>query len=107
MYRTNRWNRVAVVVLALLIFPSLGRGEHESVQSDLSVSVSLLDGRSFDARLLSMTASDVVVEVAGKSEAISKGAISSLRFLMRTRDRLLGESRVLEDLLGQRFDCSN
>lgn len=114
MYRTNRWNRVAVVVLALLIFPSLGRGEHESVPSDLSVSVSLLDGRSFDARLLSMTASDVVVEVAGKSEAISKGAISSLRFPNANEGPVAGgvpsvggsagsENRLLELIDGSRL----
>lgn len=80
MDRTNRWSRVAVVVLAFLVFPSRGRGENEVVESNLSVAVSLLDGRNFDGRLISLEESGVVVEVAGKSEAISNNAISSLRF---------------------------
>jgi hypothetical protein len=78
--RTNRWGRVAVILLAIFVFPSRGRSENELAEKNLSVSISLLDGRNFEARLISVGASEVVVEVAGKSEAISNNAISSLRF---------------------------
>jgi len=78
--RTNRWGLVGVVVLAIFIFPSICRSENQIVEAKPSVAVSLLDGRSLDARLISVGASEVVVEVAGKREVFSSTVISSLRF---------------------------
>lgn len=80
MDRTNRWGLAGIIVLAFFTFPSVCRSESAAVDANLSIVVSLLDGRSFEARLISVVASEVVCEVAGKREVFSNTAISSLRF---------------------------
>ncbi|MCU0721123.1 MAG: hypothetical protein MUC83_15540, partial [Pirellula sp.] len=106
--RTNRWGLVGVVVLAIFVFPSVCRSENEAVEANPSVAILLLDGRSFDARLISVGASEVVAEVAGQREVLSNSAISSVRFLETqggtvADGQAASEKRLLELIDGSRL----
>ncbi|MCU0710823.1 MAG: hypothetical protein MUC43_02105 [Pirellula sp.] len=104
--RTNRWGLVEVGLLAIFVVVGVFRAENEAFGANQAVAVSLLDGRNFDARLLSVGTTEIVVEIDGKKESLATTAISALRFPEATGSNGPGDQIALDKRLLELRDGS-